>query len=177
MGFRTTFRLSNLIFKAEGNLAKSMEILLPIRSKICHWQKYYNSWESTVPMYFYIIWPESLWIWLLISVSKGEILVPFCWKFFPLSAFDIFSRCSAASPSKLFSATFSEAAELTASMTSMDPDPDPHVFGPLGSGSGSTSQRYGSGTFYHHAKIGRKTLIPTILWLFLTFYLEKMMYM
>jgi hypothetical protein len=34
-----------------------------------------------------------------------------------------------------------------------DPDPpDPHVFGPLGSGS-----------FYHHAKIGRKTLIPTIL--------------
>jgi hypothetical protein len=34
-----------------------------------------------------------------------------------------------------------------------DPDPpDPHVFGPLGSGS-----------FYHHAKIVRKTLIPTIL--------------
>jgi hypothetical protein len=52
-------------------------------------------------------------------------------------------------------------------------DPDPHVFGP--SGSGSTSQRYGSGSgsgsgscsgsgsFYHHAKIVRKTLIPTIL--------------
>jgi hypothetical protein len=37
-----------------------------------------------------------------------------------------------------------------------DPHPDPHprVFGPLGSGSGS---------FYHHAKIVRKTLIPTIL--------------
>jgi hypothetical protein len=34
-----------------------------------------------------------------------------------------------------------------------DPDPpDPHVFGPPGSGS-----------FYHHAKIVRKTLIPTIL--------------
>ncbi len=61
-----------------------------------------------------------------------------------------------------------------------DPDPnpdppDPHVFGPPGSG--STSQRYGSGScsgsgsgsFYHHAKIVRKTLIPTILWLFLTF--------
>jgi hypothetical protein len=34
-----------------------------------------------------------------------------------------------------------------------DPDPpDPHVFGPPGSG--STSQRYGSGSgsFYHHAK-------------------------
>jgi hypothetical protein len=39
-----------------------------------------------------------------------------------------------------------------------DPDPpDPHVFGP--SGSGSTSQRYGSGSFYHYAKIVRKTLI------------------
>jgi hypothetical protein len=47
-----------------------------------------------------------------------------------------------------------------------DPDPpDPHVFGPPGSG--STSQRYGSGSgsgsFYHHAKIVRKTLIPSIL--------------
>ena len=63
-----------------------------------------------------------------------------------------------------------------------DPDPpDPHVFGPPGSGSGSTSQRFGSGSgscsgsgsgsFYHHAKIVRKTLIPTILLLFLTFYL------
>jgi hypothetical protein len=40
----------------------------------------------------------------------------------------------------------------------LDP-PDPHVFGPPGSG--STNQRYGS--FYHHAKIVRKTLIPTIL--------------
>jgi hypothetical protein len=59
------------------------------------------------------------------------------------------------------------------------PDPDPHVFGPPGSG--STSKRYGSrsgscsgsgsGSFYHHAKIVIKTLIPTILWLFLTFYL------
>jgi hypothetical protein len=46
-------------------------------------------------------------------------------------------------------------------------DPDPRVFGPPGSG--STSQRYGSGScsgsgsFYHHAKIVRKTLIPPIL--------------
>ncbi len=44
-------------------------------------------------------------------------------------------------------------------------DPDPHVFGP--SGLGSTNQMYvsgsGSGSFYHHAKIVRKTLIPTIL--------------
>ncbi len=53
-----------------------------------------------------------------------------------------------------------------------DPDPpDPYVFGPPGSR--SISQRYGSGfgfgsgSFYHHAKIVRKTLIPTIMWLFL----------
>jgi hypothetical protein len=32
-----------------------------------------------------------------------------------------------------------------------DPNPDPHVFGPFGSGS------------FYHAKIVRKTLIPTIL--------------
>jgi hypothetical protein len=61
-----------------------------------------------------------------------------------------------------------------------DPDPlDPHVFGPPGSG--STSQRYGSGSgscsgsgsVYHHAKIVRKTLIPTTLWLFWLFIFEK----
>jgi hypothetical protein len=57
----------------------------------------------------------------------------------------------------------------TKESSAADPDPDPHVFGP--SGSGSTSQRYGSGSgscsgsgsFYHHAKIVRKALIPTIL--------------
>jgi hypothetical protein len=44
-----------------------------------------------------------------------------------------------------------------------DPDlPDSHVFGP-GSGSGSFRQRYGSGSFYHQAKIVRKTLIPNAL--------------
>jgi hypothetical protein len=39
-------------------------------------------------------------------------------------------------------------------------DPDPHVFGPLGTG--SISQWYvsgsGTGSFYRHAKIVRKTL-------------------
>ncbi len=40
-------------------------------------------------------------------------------------------------------------------------DPDPDVFGPPG----SISRRYGSGSvsFYHQAKIVRKTLIPTVL--------------
>ncbi len=49
-----------------------------------------------------------------------------------------------------------------------DPDPpDPHVFGPPGSG--SISQRYGSGSLYQQAKIVRKILIPTVLWLLLDF--------
>ncbi len=43
--------------------------------------------------------------------------------------------------------------------------PDPHVFGPPGSG--SISQR--SGSFYHQAKIVRKTLISTVLWLLFDF--------
>jgi hypothetical protein len=51
-------------------------------------------------------------------------------------------------------------------------DPDPYVFGPPGSESGSISQRYGSGSYYHQAKIVRKK--PSFL-LFcdfiLTFYL------
>ncbi len=49
-----------------------------------------------------------------------------------------------------------------------DPDPpDPHVFGPPG----STSHRCGSGSgsFYDQAKIVRKTLIRTVLWLLLDF--------
>ncbi len=57
---------------------------------------------------------------------------------------------------------------ILSSVVDPDPDPpDPHVFGPPGSG--STSQRYGSGSgsgsgsFYHHAKIVRKTLIHNIL--------------
>jgi hypothetical protein len=55
---------------------------------------------------------------------------------------------------------------IYSSVADPDPDtPDPHVFGPPGSG--STSQRNGSGSgscsgsgsgsFYHHAKIVRKT--------------------
>jgi hypothetical protein len=56
------------------------------------------------------------------------------------------------------------------SVPDLDP-PDPHVFGPPGSGSTSQRDGSGSGSFYHHAKIVRKTLIPTILGLLLTFYL------
>jgi hypothetical protein len=45
-----------------------------------------------------------------------------------------------------------------------DPNPessDPYVFKSLGSG--SISQRHGSGSFYHQAKVVFKTLIPTVL--------------
>ncbi len=63
-----------------------------------------------------------------------------------------------------------EIPEVTSSVA--DLDPDPYVFGPPGSG--SISQRNGSGSwfFYHQAKIVRKTLIPSVLWL-LTFIFEK----
>jgi hypothetical protein len=44
-----------------------------------------------------------------------------------------------------------------------DLDPDPYVFEPPRSESGSISHWYGSGSFYHQAKIVRKTLIPTVL--------------
>jgi hypothetical protein len=44
-------------------------------------------------------------------------------------------------------------------------DPDSYMFGPPGSGSRPASTRYGpgSGSFYHQAKIARKTLIPKVL--------------
>jgi hypothetical protein len=51
-----------------------------------------------------------------------------------------------------------------------DLDPDPHVFGP--SGSGYISQRYGSrpgsGSFYHQAKIVRKPFMPMVPYCFVT---------
>ncbi len=49
---------------------------------------------------------------------------------------------------------------------------DPNrIFGPPRSGAGSVSTRYGSGSgsFVHQAKIGKKTLIPTVLWLLYDF--------
>ncbi len=45
-------------------------------------------------------------------------------------------------------------------------DPDPHVFGPPGSGSISQRHVSGSGSSHHQAKIGRK---PYLLWLLLAF--------
>ncbi len=44
-----------------------------------------------------------------------------------------------------------------------------HMFLGLGSEYGSLCQRYGSGSFYHQAKIVRKTLIPTVLLLLYSF--------
>ena len=59
-------------------------------------------------------------------------------------------------------AIFFKGKSLPVSVADPDPDlPDPHVFGPPGSG--STSPRYGSGSgsFDHHAKIVRKAMIPS----------------
>jgi hypothetical protein len=54
----------------------------------------------------------------------------------------------------------------------------PHVFGPPGSESGSISKGYGSGSgsFYHEAKIVRKTLISNVLCLLFDFFLWKIFY-
>jgi hypothetical protein len=55
--------------------------------------------------------------------------------------------------------THFRSEKTTYSVVYSDPDPpDPHVFGPPGSG--STSQRYGSGSgsFYHHAKNSKENL-------------------
>jgi hypothetical protein len=52
----------------------------------------------------------------------------------------------------------------SSSVADPDPNPDPQVFRPPGSG--SISQRYGSGSFHHYAKIIRKPLISTVFLLF-----------
>ncbi len=50
-------------------------------------------------------------------------------------------------------------------------DPDhPYVFGPPGSGSASVSQRYGSWSFYHQAKIVRKPWFLLFFDFLMTFY-------
>jgi hypothetical protein len=58
--------------------------------------------------------------------------------------------------------------------THLKPVLDPCVFGPPGSASGSVSHKYGSGSgsgsFHHQAKIVRKTLVSTVLWLLYDFY-------
>ncbi len=41
--------------------------------------------------------------------------------------------------------------------------PDPEVYEHPGSGAGSDSRMYGSGSFHHQAKIVRKTFIYTVL--------------
>jgi hypothetical protein len=47
----------------------------------------------------------------------------------------------------------------TDTVTNSVVDPDPNVFGPPG----SVGTSYGSGSFYHQAKIIRNTLIPIVL--------------
>ncbi len=50
---------------------------------------------------------------------------------------------------------------VRSSVADPDPNPDPYVLRPPRSA--PISQRYGSGSFYHQAKIVRKTLIHTVL--------------
>ncbi len=67
---------------------------------------------------------------------------------------------------------------LKISVADPDPNPDPpdqHVLGSPGSGSISLRYGSGSGSFYHQAKIVRKTLIPIALWLIFDFLSLKIM--
>jgi hypothetical protein len=64
---------------------------------------------------------------------------------------------------KVFLSCVNESIESSVA----DPYPSDPYIGPPGSGSGS--QRYGSGSFYNQEKIVRKTLIPTVLSLLFDF--------
>ncbi len=66
---------------------------------------------------------------------------------------------------------FSQWSIVNTSVADPDPDPDPsdsYVFGPPGSGFGSISQMYGSGSFYHQSKIVRKSWFLLLCDFFLT---------
>jgi hypothetical protein len=69
----------------------------------------------------------------------------------------------------------SEQSEISKCFQSAMGIPDPYVFGPPGSGSGSVSQRYGSGSLYHQAKIVGKENLDSygFVSFFTTFYLRK----
>jgi hypothetical protein len=54
-------------------------------------------------------------------------------------------KCAAVTILALLSRSLQSLPQLIFSVA----DPDPHVFGPPRSGSGSISQRHGSGSFYH----------------------------
>ncbi len=62
--------------------------------------------------------------------------------------------------------------KTTGKITVADSDLDPCVYKPPGSVSGSVCHKYGSGSgsFNHQAKIVRKTLISSVLWLLLWLY-------
>jgi hypothetical protein len=66
---------------------------------------------------------------------------------------------------------YSADACLFVVVTSVADPEDKYVFGPPGSGSGSVSKMYRSGSFYHQVKLIIKPLIPTVLltsiWIFI----------
>ena len=98
-----------------------------------------------------------------------------CWMINSLSTFETFCYLFFSLSQRVFVSLlwFKQRNIGTVSISVADPDPqDPYVFLPPS----SISQRYGSGSFYHQAKIVRKTLISSVFFNFLlTFYLWKMM--
>ncbi len=74
-----------------------------------------------------------------------------------------FVICSLHKETSDWDQTMGEFFNLVNSVADLNPQ-DPYVFGPQGSGSGTCS-----GSFYNQAKIVRKPLIPTVLWLLYDF--------
>ncbi len=100
-----------------------------------------------------------------VIVLDSRLVLMLSWRFFALYWCQS-SSGSLAARKLIIYYPFANFLYLNAVLRIWIPDPDPHVFGPPGSG--TISQRYGSGSgsFYHHAKIVRKTLIPTISFTF-----------
>jgi hypothetical protein len=102
--------------------------------------------------------PKSIWI-LRIRIRKTDLTVWDGTARHLQNSFLIISLKPAFPPKipQRFHLSLVQFSSPLSSVADPDPNPDPpdpHVFGPPGSGSGS---------FYQHAKIVRKTLIPTIL--------------
>ncbi len=155
---------------------KSMQIYGDPNSEHCFFHSFH----------LFYFWSPKTWIQMQIH-HKALTLNGIQW----IGTVRIWITALSANRISLLSSLFSHFWSLFSLFWSLfssvaDPDPpDPHVFGPPGSG--STSQRYGSGSgscsgsgsgsFYHlsSCKKSKKNLDPNNLWLFLTFYLWKIM--
>jgi len=103
--------------------------------------------DSTIPHYQHTLIPTLAWFLKLIAI----------YIFHSITERNLCDHGNTAEGAACKAELIAEAGEPAQGSVADPYPPDPHVFGPPGSG--PTSQRYGSGSFYHHAKIVRKTFI------------------